>query len=310
MNAVLMQTKEWQVLQNDLNETSFYEDGADFQYLAILKHTPVGNYLYLPYGPVYRDKNGFKNALISLKNLAKEHNAIFIRIEPRDPKFPDYAPKNAKKSKDLNPKETWVLDLKGTDEELKQKLPSRLLRYHRNAAKNGITIETSHNPDDIHYLLNLQKALASKKGINTFSEEYLKTELKQPFSTLYLVKYQSPEEKQPKVVAAGLVFDDLTTRYNLQGAQSEEARKLHATGVLTIQLILDAKAAGKEEFDFWGIAPEGAPATHPWKGFTDFKKTFAGKERDFAGTYDIIENPSKYKLYQLTRKINRLRRKI
>ena len=110
----------------------------------------------------------------------------------------------------------------------------------------------------------------------------------------------------PKVIAAGLIFDDGKTCYNLQGAQSEEGRKLHATGILTIQLILDAKSKGQQTFDFWGIAPENAPKNHPWAGFTGFKKTFAGYEKAYAGTYDLVEKPITYKLYQLMRKIRRL----
>ena len=201
----------------------------------------------------------------------------------------------------------------------------------------GLKIETSHNPEDIKYLLDLQRALASKKGINTFSENYLKTELAQPFATLYLVRYEaegtetnatsSAEHKDlvraarsvseghvasvpAPVVAAGLVFDDDHTRYNLQGAQSEQGRKLHATGILTIQLIKDAKAKNLKYFDFWGIAPDDAPANHPWKGFTNFKKTFAGREVKYAGTQDIILKPFKYHIYRLTRNVNRLLRRI
>ena len=299
-NIPITQSREWQKLQNDLGEKSFFEENADFQYLAIKKPALAGNYLYCPYGPVAETKENFKKALKSLKELAKKENAIFIRIEPKNPDFTKNLGKTAKKSTDLNPKETWLLDLTGTDDDLKAKLPSRLLRYYKNREKQGITIETSHNPDDIKYLLDLQKTLAKKKGISTFSENYLKTELQQPFATLYLVR------KQAEVLAAGLVFDDETTRYNLQGAQSEEGRALHATGILTIQLILDAKAAGKKLFDFWGIAPENAPDNHPWKGFTNFKKTFAGYEEDHAGTYDLVESPLKYRLYQILRKIRRL----
>ena len=273
------------------------EIGDGYQYLAIKKHTPAGNYLYCPYGPVAADKKSFDVAIASLTELAEQHSAIFVRIEPRDPSF---TPDNAKKSHDLNPKETWLLDLTGTDDDLKAKLPSRLCRYHKSASRKGITVEKSHDPTDIHYLLGLQKALAKEKGISTFSEHYLATELKQPFATLYLVKHDK------KVIAAGLVFDDETTRYNLQGAQSDEGRKLHATGILTIQLILDAKAAGKQIFDFWGIAPDGAPDTHPWAGFTNFKKTFAGYEQGYAGTYDLIIKSAKYKLYQTMRKIRRM----
>ena len=301
MNKPITQTEAWYKLQSDLNEKSHLVSEQNYHYLAITKHTPTGNYLYCPYGPCYADKSGFNQTLESLIDLAKAENAFFIRIEPQDPEFKNYKPKNAKKSHDLNPKETWLLDLTGNDDDLKAKLPSRLLRYYRGAEKKGITIETSKDPSDIHYLSDLQKALAKEKGISTFSEHYLATELQQPFATLYLVKHEG------KVIAAGLVFDDDTTRYNLQGAQSDEGRKLHATGILTIQLILDAKAKDLKIFDFWGIAPEGAPADHPWAGFTNFKKTFAGYERDYAGTYDIVLSPAKYKAYGLLRKINRAR---
>lgn len=310
MDTPITQSKAWYKLQQDLNEKAVFNQTENYQFLAIIKSTPVCNYLYLPYGPVYRDKKSFQEAFKELQEIANKYDASFIRTEPQDPNFTEYLPKNTKKSHDLNPKETWVLDLTGTDEELKQKLPSRLYRYYKSADKKGITTEVSHNPEDIQHLIKLQQALAKEKGINTFSENYLKTELSQPFATLYLVKYQNPETKNQEIIAAGLVFDDKTTRYNLQGAQSDKGRELHATGILTIQLIKDAKAKNLKIFDFWGIAPEGAPKNHPWSGFTNFKKTFAGYQKNYAGTYDIILKPAKYKLYQATRKLNQLRRRI
>lgn len=303
MEIPITQSSEWHKLQEELGEESILVEKEGYQYLAIIKPTPVGNYLYCPYGPVAKDKTSFKNALGSLNDLAKDKSAIFIRVEPYDEAFKNNLPDSAKKSTDLNPKETWILDLTGNDEEFKLRLPSRLLRYHKSAAKKGIIIEKSTNPDDIKYLLKLQQALASEKGISTFSENYLKTELKQPFASLYLVKYEG------SIIAAGLVFDDETTRYNLQGAQSDTGRKLHATGILTIQLILDAREKKLKSFDFWGIAPDDAPDDHPWKGFTAFKKTFNGTEVKHAGTYDIVLSPFKYHLYQIIRKVNRFIRK-
>ena len=303
MEIPITQSSEWHKLQEELGEESILVEKEGYQYLAIIKPTPVGNYLYCPYGPVAKDKTSFKNALGSLNDLAKEKSAIFIRVEPYDEAFKNNLPDSVKKSTDLNPKETWILDLTGNDEEFKLRLPSRLLRYHKSAAKKGIIIEKSTNPDDIKYLLKLQQALANEKGISTFSENYLKTELKQPFASLYLVKYEG------SIIAAGLVFDDETTRYNLQGAQSNTGRKLHATGILTIQLILDAREKKLKSFDFWGIAPDDAPDDHPWKGFTAFKKTFNGTEVKHAGTYDIVLSPFKYHLYQIIRKVNRFIRK-
>lgn len=309
MKIPITQSKAWLKLQQDLGETSFLEEGSGYHYLAILKSTPVGNYLYLPYGPVFEDNKGLQNALKSLKLLAERNQAFFIRVEPQSTEFVTHLPSNSRKSTDLNPKETWILDLTGKEEDLKSRLPSRLLRYYKNAEKKGLKIITSHDPEDIHYLLDLQQALAKEKGISTFSLNYLQTELKQPFSTLYLVKYQDPESQNEEIVAAGLVFDTRTTRYNLQGAQNDLGRRLHATGILTIQLILDAKANHQGIFDFWGIAPEGASPNHPWAGFTAFKKTFAGTEVQYSGTYDLVLNSAKYRLYCLLRKFNRIIRK-
>lgn len=315
----LLQSEKWQKLQKDLGKKTFFEETPEYTYLATLEKTPILNYLYVPYGPCSVSPAAFNEAIESLKQLAKKQNAMFIRIEPRNPsnakilinkaKFHDLY---IKKTKDLNPKETWVIDLTGDETEVKNKIPSRLFRYYKNAEKNGITIETSKNPDDIKYLVDLQKALAKTKKINIFSEDYLKTELKQDFATLYLVKYKNPEVEnaESKVIAAGLVFDDDTTRYNLQGAQDEAFRKAHATGILTVKLILDAKEKGLSLFDCWGIAPENASKNHPWAGFTAFKKTFAGEEVDYAGTWDLILNRSKYRTYSFMRKLNRLRRKI
>ena len=334
MKIPITQSEAWQKLQDDLGERAHLKRAKNYQYLAIEKHTPAGNYLYLPYGPVADTECGFQDAIGSILSLASTISAMFIRIEPRSPSAANILTDNAnlgrrikaiKKTKDLNPKETWLLDLTGTDDDLRARLPSRLLRYYKNREKQGITIETSRDPDDIRYLLDLQKALAREKGISTFSENYLKTELKQPFATLYLVKHrrvtdleraphracrdgggESPAGPVEELLAAGLVFDDGDTRYNLQGAQSDEGRKLHATGILTIQLILDARAKNLQTFDFWGIAPEGAPANHPWAGFTAFKKTFAGYEMAYVGTHDLVLRPARYQLYSLLRRLRRL----
>lgn len=304
MELPLLQTKKWQKLQQDLKKTTFFEQNSNFSYLAILENTPMGNYLYIPYGPIADTLPNFKNAIKELKKNATENSAFFIRIEPQNTSFLPFLNKNAKKTTDLNPKETWILDLPTDETELKNKLPSRLLRYYKNREKSGLSIETSKNPADIKYLVDLQQKLAKTKKINIFSENYLKTELMQDFSTLYLVKFEQ------KVVAAGLVFDDDNTRYNLQGAQDENFRKLHATGILTIQLILDAAAKKLKKFDFWGIAPENSPKNHPWAGFTAFKKTFNGREVAYCGTFDLILHRQKYTIYSLLRKINRLFRKF
>lgn len=304
MKTPLLQTKKWQDFQTALGEKSTLKTDKNYQYLAINKSTPVGNYLYLPYGPVAKDAAAFKNSLKSLKTLAKENQAFFIRIEPQNPKFTKYLPKNTKKTTDLNPAHTLVIDLKRPKEEILSDVPRRTRGYFNNYAKKGLKVEVSRNPEDIKHLVTLQKALAKDKKIGVFSTDYLKKQLSQPFASLYLVKYDQ------KVISAVLIFDDEDTRHYIQAAQDKAFAKLAAPSIVVCKMLIDAKEKGLKYFDFWGIAPEDAPKNHPWKGFTRFKKSFGGEEITYAGTYDIVLNPTKYKLYQLTRTLNRWLRKI
>ena len=94
MEIPITQSKEWEALQQDLGEPSFYREEKDYQYLAIKKNIPGGCYLYAPYGPVASSSKDFKAALKSLQDLAKQENAVFIRIEPRNPDFSLKIPKN------------------------------------------------------------------------------------------------------------------------------------------------------------------------------------------------------------------------
>ena len=318
MNIPITQSKDWQKFQDALGETSFLEQGTDYHYLAILKKTPVGNYLYLPYGPVAKDKKSFQASLKSLNTLAQKHHAVFIRIEPQNPDFIKYLPSSAKKSKDLNPKDTWVLDLTPDKATILTNFSQGTRTRYNTYSKKGLSVEITNDTNQIKHLVALQNKLFKTKNINAFSETYLKTELSQPFSMLYLVKYHHPAEapldentpEDNQVIATSLFFDYGSTRYYMQSASDTDYRKLPATVALISSAIFDAKQKGLKSFDFWGIAPEDAPDNHPWKGFTKFKQSFGGYPVHYAGTYDIVLNPVKYRIYQLTRKIHRLLRRI
>lgn len=310
MSIPLQQTREWEQLQNQLGETTFFQQTADFTFLAILKKTRFLNYLYLPYGPVLNTKTAAKTAHKALLALAKENNVSFIRIEPQDLKNASYLLKlpNLRKSTDLNPAHTWLLDLEKPKEQIISDFAQGTRTRYNQSEKKGITITASNNPDDIHPLVQLQHKLAREKGINTFSEDYLRTELAQPFASLYLAHYQV--EGTDKIIAASLFFDYDGVRYYMQSASDYDYRKLPSAVAILVSAIFDAKEKGLKAFDFWGIAPDDAPKDHPWAGFTAFKKSFGGFARTYAGTYDLILNYPKYHLYDFARRLNRFIRKL
>ena len=312
MSLTLQQAKDWEKLQKDLGEETFFESKKDYEYLAIIKKTKFGTYLYLPYGPILKTKTAYKKAHESLCKLAKKFSAIFIRIEPQSPenarewlKMP-----NILRSTDLNPAHTWVLDLSADKTEILKNFSQGTRTRYNQVAKKGLTVEVTKDTEKIKELVRLQHQVAKDKGINAFSEDYLKAELAQPFASLYLVHYTDPNDNIDKIIAASLFFDYDGTRYYMQSASDYAYKKLPATVALLTSALFDAKENGLKFFDFWGIAPENAPKNHPWLGFTKFKQSFGGFPVTYCGTYDIVLNRPKYHLYNLARKANRMIRKL
>lgn len=309
MQVPITQSEVWNKLQHDLGEETFFVQEASYQYLAIYKHTPLGNYLFLPYGPVAEDAKSFKQAIKSIDQLAGKHHAIFTRIEPQLPAATDYLKslKSARKVKDVDPEHTWVIDLTQSREDLLHGFNQRTRTYFNTFAKKGVTIELTKDPTAIRHLVKFQTELYKTKHLNGFSEDYLRTELSQPFATLYLAKYRDPAVQDPsqtdQVIAATLFFDYAGTRHYMQSASDSAYKKFPATLAIVGTAMLDAKEQGITTFDFWGVAPDDADPSHPWYGFTKFKKSFGGFPRTYAGTYDLVHHPLKYRLYNLLRRL-------
>lgn len=334
----LQQTKAWQKLQQDLNETTFFlSDQKDttssapvnYQMLIIKKSTPVGPYFYLPYGPYLRQKTAAKTAYNALQALEKQENVIFTRIEPEISENASYWLKKAKKSKDLSPKETWILDLEPPLEKLYQNMKQNTRNLSKNYPKKGLRVEkyvassaylpknsslktsADQSGEKIRILASFLEKVAKTHHFSPIQRKTLLAEFNQPFASLFIAYYTPPENRSQKIpVAASLFFDNGTTRYYMQSGSDEKYRKLPATIAILAEAIKDAKEKNLKNFDFWGIAPENAAKNHPWAGFTQFKKSFGGREVNYAGTYDLVRKPFKYHLYQLLRSFNRLIRKL
>jgi lipid II:glycine glycyltransferase (peptidoglycan interpeptide bridge formation enzyme) len=142
-----------------------------------------------------------------------------------------------------------------------------------------------------------------QNGIHTHSDSYFQAQAKALFPTgeakLFYVTYED------KPIAASVVFDDATTRYYIHAGSNDAYRKLSAGTALLAYMIIDAKRHDKTSFDLYGIAPNNDP-THPWAGFTKFKKSFGGTPLTYVGAWDLPLIKLQYLLYrfyqQLTHK--------
>ncbi len=337
----LLQSKQWQKYEELEGHQTIRLTGKNYAITAVLHETPFANYLFVPYGPSATTKTALLNALKALKRFSRQKNISFIRIEPtlalnasEINKFADKLGLKIKKSTNLDPQHTWHLDLTPEKDLLLKAMESNKARAWRNYQKKGMTIRTTKKPQEITILTNLLKKVSEADNFTPQNEKHLKNQLKSGFATLYIVELAEPKKSKtsnsshhtadnassgqknntPKkttttTIAAALIYDYDGTRYYAHAASDYEHRKLAAGSILLIQTIIDAKAAGQTTYDFWGITTS-QDKNHPWYGFTQYKKSFGGHQVDYAGTYDLILRPLRYRIYSLFRSLNRTFRKL
>lgn len=291
-----LQSEAWGNFQQALGRKVFYDQSGDWQYLAILEAGRGNKRLYCPYGPTVRDAQALSEAIDSLVDLAKKQHCDFIRIEP----IGDINAKNLtgldliKARYDIQPAHTWCIDLNNSEEDILLDMSASNRGRHRNIYKKGVTFTTSHDFKDIDKLLDLLHGVASHNSFSAQSDEYLQKQadilLSSNVGQLDFAWYEG------ECIAAALIYSDDTTKYYAHAAADFHHRKLQAGTPLVSNMILAAKKEGKKVFDLYGVAPTDDP-THPWAGFSVFKKSFGGYQKDYLGTWELPINKMKYKLY-------------
>lgn len=271
------------------------KDGKIVAGTLFIRHKIRGKYtwLYAPRGPLLnKEINADSQLNILLKAMspiAQEQNAIFLRIDPyyhhgKSPingfKFTKYG---------FQPQHTIILDISESEEDiLKQMKPKG--RYNiRLAEKKGVKIIKSNNINAFFELLEetTERDAFHGHGVNYYNE-MLQT-LGEEHAALYLAEYDG------EIIAGTMMtyFNDTATYY--YGASGNKHRNVMAPYLLHWQAIKDAKNAGYSKYDLFGIAPENIE-NHPWKGVTEFKKKFGGKEYEY---FPAQEHPFKKILYFL-----------
>jgi lipid II:glycine glycyltransferase (peptidoglycan interpeptide bridge formation enzyme) len=273
-------------------------------------------YFYSPRGPVLpvvKLETVIKCLIEKIKELAKQEKAIFWRFEP----ITGFKIQNSKfriqKNRDVQPSQTLVLNLEKSRDQLLSEMHPKTRYNIKLAEKRGIKISYSYDSIEIKNFLLLLKetslrdkfkphpdfyyqkmfeVLGAKDVEKQFEGvRYLSNEIYEKcFLKLIKAKYQN------KVLAANILmyFGDTVTY--LHGASTAEKKNLMAPFLLQWQAILDAKEAGYQYYDFWGIDEQ------KWPGVTRFKKSFAGQVVKYPGTFDLIFDEFWFRLYSLGKK--------
>ncbi|OMH35027.1 peptidoglycan bridge formation glycyltransferase FemA/FemB family protein [Tersicoccus sp. Bi-70] len=312
MNTIL-QDPAWLAVQRDLGHDVLDLEGPGWHARGVLQQRRVGSFLYCPYGPVVEDPAALTDAVTALTAEARRAGAWFLRLEP----MPDgdgleadrggavvrlrqlLADRGGRMSpSDVQPRRTRVIDLRRPADELLADMTGSIRTIYRNGHKKGLTVEASQDPADIAILLGFLELTARRKNIRTHPEQYLRqvAETLMPLDAAQL--YVTRQHGTP--VCAALVYDSPTERTFAHAAVPVEHRRLRPNQPLIVQAILDARERGQHVADLFGIAPTDDP-THPWAGFTAFKRSFGGVDVEHTGTWDLPVRSGAYGLYRQAR---------
>jgi len=257
-----------------------------------------------------------------IKEIAKDEEAIFLRIDPgielgdsagagRGFDFQEIGFRLAHAH--YQPENTLILNLEGSKEEILAQMKQKGRYNIKLAQKHGVVVEKFGMEDGVDQVngqeceqavANFHRLLTDTTVRDGFSghplsyyEQMLKI-LGSGHARLYLAKYQG------EVVAGMIVtfFHDTAIYYF--GASGNKHRQVMAPYLLQWEAMCDAKALGMKHYDFLGIAPEGAEK-HAWAGVTDFKTKFGGRRVNYLPAQELVFKPTWYLAMRMVKKLRR-----
>lgn len=310
LGASFLQSKPWGDFQESIGNLVHYLKGDGWSCLLIKKHTPLGDYLFAPYGPTTASSKELPVALEAIKKFAKDSNVGWVRLEPRsksgslDDQISHLKQFGAKPSPhNVEPATTRIISLEPDLDKLLASISATTRSLIRkNQSEAAVTFRTSLDPEDIIIFASMLETVARRNKVNFFSKDYFLNQAKilipDGMMRLEFAMINS------KPVAAIVVHDYGTNSSYTYAASLPEARDKSASALLVWQALVNAKNRGIQTFDLFGIAPTDASSNHPWQGFSSFKQKFGGEVLQMAGTWDIPLN-SRYQVYKVARRIKK-----
>ena len=336
----IFQSRAWADFQEAVGREVIELDGSFFYKGKLLKGK---SYFFCPKGPV-----SVNSKQLTVNNFSKDKSLIFTRIEPSQAlesenlkKVNKYSPL----SQQYSPKQTLVLDLTKTEEELLAGMKSKHRYNTRLAEKKGLTVKSGYSKEEVDDFYKLSLEISERdKTYSPHPKEYYEkmAEILVPNNNLIILTVYLGKKPLSSLI---ILFYNDTTIY-LHGASSNDLREFMPNHLAQWEAIKEAKKRDCKYYDFWGIAAERMPLTshsgdldanrerpesnrswtsqddniswaidenHPWAGITKFKMGFAkigetGEVVKFPGAYDLILNQFWYKMFTLVNRVRKIMR--
>jgi peptidoglycan pentaglycine glycine transferase (the first glycine) len=288
----------WQSYKIGITENKILTGGAIVTKYAHMKNR---NFLQITEGPVLpyetpkKAERMFRMLLSEIDSIAElsgDSRSSHISVEPKLMSIPPYFSRFRKSPIDQQPIRTLLIDLTLSEDELLRQMKPKCRYNIKIAQKHGVTITKTNLPDGINDFLKLYKPFVKRKKIDAKRDDYFLclSDMLQDIdeSTVYFAALGDT------ILSTAIVLYYGTTATFLYGASSNFQRNSMASYLMQWQILQDAKKLGFRTYDFYSLAPGEKTDTHPWEGFSVFKRKFGGTEINYIGAYDFIYNEALY----------------
>lgn len=266
---------------------------------------------YVPHGPVidYGDERAadrLRALAISLRSAARDDRAVAIRLEPRLERESPQAALFGRWRHDpltLQVGQTRLVNL-AADDELLAGLDKDTRYGVRRAGREGVSVTVCADGADTAAVDRLHALVLETQERAGFPRPALER-YRAAFHALVGAGRAAIFEasRDGRLLASGmLVLEGDRSFYLFSGSRREAPGepKRFASYRLQWEMMRYARDRGVGVHDLWGIAPIGAGPGHPWFGVGLFKKGFGGRAVSWAGSWEIVVDPTLYRLRALT----------
>jgi lipid II:glycine glycyltransferase (peptidoglycan interpeptide bridge formation enzyme) len=207
----------------------------------------------------------------------------------------------------MQPRETFVVDITKSEEELLAAMKSKTRYNVRLAEKKGVRVFQSSDEKYRAAFVDLVTGTADRKGITPHPRKYYETMLGTllgEHAMLFVAEHEGD------ILGINFMTYHEGTATYLHGGSSDVKRDYMAPFLLQWEAIRDAKRRGCVRYDFGGIHSkienprlpdgQGKSSIDSWSGITRFKTGFSPETVPtmFPGCYDIVLSPLRYFLYK------------
>lgn len=272
------------------------------------RRLPLGRaFWYVPHGPVldYADPRAadrLRAVTIGLREVGRSARAVAVKLEPRieaDSSDAALFDRLRRDPRSVQVGQTRLVQL--TDDDVLLASFDKDTRYAvRRSQREGVEVSVQTDASD-------SAAIDALHGL------VLDTQRRAGFPRPPFERYRIAwaglggagrasileARRGDQLLASGmLVVEGNRSFYLFAGSRREEPGepKHYASYLLQWEMMRRAQELGSRTHDLWGIAPPDAGPDHAWHGVGLFKKGFGGRVVRWAGTWDVVVDPTLYRL--------------